>query len=70
MAYQSGSRANEVFVLDRNNHYTGQKLALARILNRHMPEPSTQRLLLQKTHVDIACNLTPELIDQRSGCRF
>jgi peptide/nickel transport system substrate-binding protein len=55
-------RANEVVVLDRNIHYTGPKPALARILYRHMPEPSTQRLLLEKADIDIARNLTAEHI--------
>jgi len=55
-------RANETVVLDRNNHFTGPKPALARIIYRHMPEPATQRLLLEKADIDIARNLTSEHI--------
>ena len=55
-------RANEIVVLDRNKNYQGPKTALARVIYRHMPESSTQRLLLEKGDIDIARNLTAEQI--------
>jgi peptide/nickel transport system substrate-binding protein len=55
-------RANEVVVLDRNEHFTGSKPAMTRAIYRHMPESSTQRLLLEKGDIDIARNLEAEQI--------
>jgi peptide/nickel transport system substrate-binding protein len=55
-------RANEVVVLDRNDYFTGPKPAMARAIYRHMPESSTQRLLLEKGDIDIARNLEAEQI--------
>jgi peptide/nickel transport system substrate-binding protein len=53
-------RANEVVAMERNDHYWGAKPALARVLYRHLKEPATQRLLLEKGDVDIARNLGPQ----------
>lgn len=55
-------RANEVVVLDRNEYFTGSKPAMTRAIYRHMPESSTQRLLLEKGDIDIARNLEAEQI--------
>lgn len=55
-------RANEVVVLDRNEYFTGSKPAMIRAIYRHMPESSTQRLLLEKGDIDIARNLEAEQI--------
>jgi peptide/nickel transport system substrate-binding protein len=50
-------RANEVVALERNDNYWGQKSTMARVIYRHLKEPATQRLLLEKGDVDIARNL-------------
>lgn len=50
-------RANEVVALERNDNYNGTKSLMARVIYRHLKEPATQRLLLEKGDVDIARNL-------------
>ncbi len=50
-------RANEVVALERNDAYWGPKSTMARVIYRHLKEPATQRLLLEKGDVDIARNL-------------
>lgn len=50
-------RANEVVALERNDNYWGAKSLMARVIYRHLKEPATQRLLLEKGDVDIARNL-------------
>ena len=56
-------RANEVVVLERNPNYSGPAPAMARAIYRHIPEASTQRLLLEQGDIDIARNLGAEEID-------
>lgn len=53
-------RANEVVVLERNDNYTGDKPAMKRVIYRHVPEPATERLLLEKGDIDIARKLGAE----------
>lgn len=53
-------RANEVVALERNDNYWGAKSVMARVIYRHLKEPATQRLLLEKGDVDIARNLGPQ----------
>ncbi len=53
-------RANEVLALERNDQYWGTKAAPARVIYRHLKEPATQRLLLEKGDIDIARNLGPQ----------
>jgi len=55
-------RANEVVVLERNDNYWGRMPSLKRAIYRHIPEPATQRLLLEKGDIDIARKLEPEEI--------
>ncbi|MGY9049645.1 hypothetical protein P775_22240 [Puniceibacterium antarcticum] len=55
-------RANEVVVLERNDNFGGDAPAMARSIYRHIPEGSTQRLLLEQGDIDIARNLGPEEI--------
>jgi peptide/nickel transport system substrate-binding protein len=52
-------KANEVVVLERNDNYA-EKTPLARVIYRHLKEPATQRLLLEKGDVDMARNLGAE----------
>jgi peptide/nickel transport system substrate-binding protein len=53
-------RANEVVTLERNDNHLGPKPPLARVIYRHLKEPATQRLLLEKGDIDIARNLAPQ----------
>jgi len=52
-------KPSESLILDRNDHYWGDNAKLKRVFIRHIPESSTQRLLLEKGDVDIARNLQP-----------
>ncbi|WP_375650025.1 ABC transporter substrate-binding protein [Bartonella sp. OT172YNZD] len=53
-------RPGEAILLRVSSHYWGQAPKLKQILIRHVAEPGTQRLLLQKHDIDVARNLTPE----------
>jgi len=46
--------ANDVVTLERNEIYFGPKPNLKRIIIRHVPESSAERLLLEKGDVDVA----------------
>lgn len=50
---------NQSVILDRYDGYWRGAAKSSRILLRHLPEPSTQQLLLQKGDIDIARNLNP-----------
>lgn len=52
--------AGESVVLEANDDYWGPKPAMKRILIRHVAEPGTQRLLLEKGDVDVARDLAPD----------
>ena len=49
--------ANEVYILDRNDAYWGHVPAKKRVIVRHISEPATQRLMLEKGDIDIARKL-------------
>ncbi|WP_039759620.1 ABC transporter substrate-binding protein [Bartonella queenslandensis] len=53
-------RSGEALLLRASAHYWGETPKLNQILIRHVAEPGTQRLLLQKHDIDVARNLTPE----------
>ncbi|MBF0130819.1 MAG: ABC transporter substrate-binding protein [Alphaproteobacteria bacterium] len=63
-------RPNEALILDRNASASSwrqtpasswrQTPAMRRVVLRHVPEPATQRLLLEKGDVDIARNIGPD----------
>ena len=59
-------RANEVVVLERNPNYSGEAPAMARAIYRHIPEPATERLLLEQGDIDIARKIGPDEIDALS----
>lgn len=59
--------AGESIVLQANDNYWGEKPKLARILIRHVAEPGTQRLLLEKGDVDIARDLSPDDLANMDG---
>lgn len=51
---------NESVILQANpNWYRAADLAMKRVFVRHVVEPATQRLLLEKGDVDMARNMTP-----------
>lgn len=53
-------RPNEVVVLERNDNFDGDAPAMQRVIYRHVPEPATERLLLEQGDIDIARKLGPE----------
>ena len=57
-------KANESVVMDAFPGYRGGAPTIKRVVVRHISEPATQRLLIEKGDVDIAENLTP---DQAAG---
>lgn len=59
---------SESVLLQANDAYTGPNTPnLPRVLIRHVAEPGTQRLLLEKGDVDVARNLTAEDLDALEG---
>jgi peptide/nickel transport system substrate-binding protein len=53
-------RANEAYTLEANDGYWRGAPKVRRVVVRHVPEPSTQRLLLEKGDIDYARNLTKD----------
>ncbi len=58
---------SESVLLEANENYDGEKPKLSRVLIRHVAEPGTQRLLLEKGDVDIARNLGAEDLTALEG---
>lgn len=50
---------SESYILEANADYWRGAPPLARVFLRHVPEPATQRLLLEKGDIDVARSLTP-----------
>jgi peptide/nickel transport system substrate-binding protein len=46
--------SNDVVILERNDTYYGPKPNLRRVIVRHVPESSAERLLLEKGDIDVA----------------
>ncbi len=57
-------KPSEVLILDRHQDYWRGMPAMKRVVIRHIVEPTTQRLLLEKGDIDIARKLGP---DQLAG---
>ena len=55
-------KANDSVVLETNPNYWKAKPKLSRVVIRHVAEPASQRLLLEKGDIDMARNLTPDMI--------
>lgn len=53
-------KPNESIAFDANPDYWRGAPKLKRVITRHIPEPATQRLLLEKGDIDIAKKLSPE----------
>lgn len=60
-------KANELVSMTANPDYRHGEPAMKRVIVRHVPEPSAQRLLVEKGDVDLARNLTPDQIEGVSG---
>jgi len=60
-------KANEIVTLQANAGYRHGKPGMERIIFRHVAEPSSQRLLLEKGDIDMARNLTPDQVKGISG---
>ena len=60
-------KANEIVTLEANQDYRHGAPGMKRVILRHVPEPSAQRLLLEKGDIDIARNLTPDQIKGIEG---
>ena len=58
---------NESVVLEANPHYHRGAPGVRRVVLRHVPEPAAQRLLLERGEVDVARDLTPDLVAQLAG---
>lgn len=52
-------KPNENYVLEANDDYWRGAPAMKRVFVRHVPEPATQRLLLERGDIDVARKLTP-----------
>ncbi|MBI4280183.1 MAG: ABC transporter substrate-binding protein [Armatimonadetes bacterium] len=55
---------NEIVDLIVNERYWKGVPPVKRIIIRDVPEPTTQRLLLERGDVDVAWNLRPEMVDE------
>jgi peptide/nickel transport system substrate-binding protein len=55
-------KANDSVTLEANPTYRGGPAALKRIVTRHVTEPATQRLLVEKGDADMARDLQPDQI--------
>ena len=60
-------KANEIVTLQANADYRHGKPGMERVILRHVAEPSSQRLLLEKGDIDMARNLTPDQVKGISG---
>jgi peptide/nickel transport system substrate-binding protein len=60
-------KPNESVTLEANPGFRMGAPAMKRVVVRHVPEPSSQRLLIEKADVDIARDLTPDQIKSIAG---
>src|SRR3546814_3459556 len=58
-------RPTDPLTLERNDGYWGGAPAMKRVVIRHIAEPATQQLLLEKGDIDIARNLGPDQLASR-----
>jgi peptide/nickel transport system substrate-binding protein len=56
-------RAQDVLILERNEEWKRRENPIRRVVLRHIPEPGTQRLMLEKGDIDLASNLDPSDLD-------
>ncbi len=60
-------KASELLMLEANPKYWDGAPTMKRVIVRHIPEPATQRLLLEKGDIDIARNLGPDQLRGLEG---
>ena len=60
-------KASELLTLDANPKYWDGVPKMNRVIIRHIAEPATQRLLIEKGDIDIARNLGPDQIKGLEG---
>jgi len=60
-------KANEIVTLEANPSYRHGAPGMKRVILRHVSEPSSQRLLLEKADIDMARNLTPDQVKGVKG---
>ena len=60
-------KASEILTLDVNKDYWDGVPSIKRVIIRHIAEPATQRLLIEKGDIDIARNLGPDQIKGLKG---
>jgi len=60
-------KANDSVTLEANPNYRGGAANLKRVVVRHVTEPATQLLLIQKGDVDIARDLQPDQVAAVAG---
>jgi peptide/nickel transport system substrate-binding protein len=60
-------KPNESLVIDGNPEYWGGAPGFERVVTRHIAEPSTQMLLLEKGDIDIARNLEADQVASLQG---
>ena len=60
-------KANEIVTLEANPDYRHGAPGMERVILRHVSEPSSQRLLLEKGDIDMARNLTPDQVKGIEG---
>ncbi len=63
----TGWQKNEVITLERNPNYFLGPAKLAKIEVRDVTSPATQKLQIEKGDVDVAVNLTPDLVAPLKG---
>ena len=60
-------KANELIMMEANGGYRHGAPKMKRVVMRHVPEPSAQRLLLEKGDADMARDLTPDQVKGLAG---
>ncbi len=60
-------KANELVSMSANGNFREGAPTMERVIIRHVPEPSAQRLMVEKGDVDLARDLTPDQIEGLSG---
>ena len=60
-------KANESVSLEANPDFRMGAPGMKRVIVRHVPEPASQRLLLEKGDIDMARDLSPDLIRAIAG---
>jgi peptide/nickel transport system substrate-binding protein len=51
---------SESWTIERNDNWWRGKPQMQRVIMRHVPEPGTQRLLVERGDIDVASNLQPQ----------